>query len=190
MFVPSLDLTLYSSLFTVLPQCAAALFDQHVPAERALREPQLYKYTLHSKCYRIQSYWINILDAVWQSTVIFFMAYFSYQTQSNMDVSSFGFSLIFSMVITSLIHVIIQTSRIDWSVIAATAFSILVFLGFTLIFDSICVDCLAGESPYQVSYHSFQQGRFWFTNLLTIVTAMMPRYTVKCIYNKVRNPFM
>ncbi|CAF3810623.1 unnamed protein product [Rotaria socialis] len=186
----SLYLTLYSSLFTVLPQCAAALFDQHVPAERALREPQLYKYTLHSKCYRIQSYWINILDAVWQSTVIFFMAYFSYQTQSNMDVSSFGFSLIFSMVITSLIHVIIQTSRIDWSVIAATAFSILVFLGFTLIFDSICVDCLAGESPYQVSYHSFQQGRFWFTNLLTIVTAMMPRYTVKCIYNKVRNPFM
>ncbi|CAF4365298.1 unnamed protein product, partial [Rotaria socialis] len=178
------------NLFTVLPQCAAALFDQHVPAERALREPQLYKYTLHSKCYRIQSYWINILDAVWQSTVIFFMAYFSYQTQSNMDVSSFGFSLIFSMVITSLIHVIIQTSRIDWSVIAATAFSILVFLGFTLIFDSICVDCLAGESPYQVSYHSFQQGRFWFTNLLTIVTAMMPRYTVKCIYNKVRNPFM
>ncbi|CAM4756544.1 unnamed protein product [Rotaria magnacalcarata] len=186
----SLYLTLYSSLFTVLPQCAAALFDEHIPAERALREPQLYKYTLHSECYRIQSYWINILDAIWQSTVIFFMAYLSYRTESNMDVSSFGFSLIFSMVITSLIHVIMQTTRIDWSVIAATAFSLLVFLGFTLIFDSVCVDCLAGESPYQASYQTFRQGRFWLTSLLTIVTAMMPRFTVKCIYNKVRNPLL
>ncbi|CAF1583686.1 unnamed protein product [Adineta steineri] len=134
------------------------------------------------------SYWVNILDAVWQSAVIFFMAYLSYQNESFNDVSSFGFSIIFSMIVTSLIHVVLQTSRIDWSLISSTAFSFLVFLGFTLVFDDVCVVCIPGESPYQVSYQALRQGRFWFTNLLTIVTAMLPRFTVKCIYNMMRNP--
>jgi phospholipid-translocating ATPase len=68
-----------------------------VPAERALHEPQLYQYTLHAKPYRMWSYWINILDAVWQSSVIFFTAYLSYQYATDIDVSSFGFSIAFSM---------------------------------------------------------------------------------------------
>ncbi|CAF1036322.1 unnamed protein product [Rotaria sordida] len=186
----SLYLTLYSSLFTVLPQCAAALFDQHVPAERALHEPQLYEYTLHARCYRMWSYWINIFDAIWQSTVIFFLGYFSYRHESYMDVSSFGFSLAFCMIITSLIHVLIQTSRVDWSVIASIAFSLLVFLGFTLIFDTTCIQCIPGESPYKVSYETFRQGRFWFTSILSIITAMIPRFIVKSIYNTIRNPLM
>jgi len=136
------------------------------------------------------SYWINILDAVWQSAVIYFIAYLSYKNESYIDVSSFGFSIIFSMIVTSLIHVLIQTSRIDWSVISSIAFSFLVFLGFTLIFDATCVVCLPGESPYQVSYQTLRRGRFWMTNLFTIVTAMLPRFTVKCVYNSIHNPLM
>ena len=127
---------------------------------------------------------------MWQSAVIFFVAYLSYQNEFYMDVSSFGFSIATSMIITSLIHVLLQTSRVDLSIICSIAFSLLVFLGFTLIFDISCVDCIAGESPYQVSYQTLRQGRFWFTNLLTIVLAMLPRFAVKCVYNSMRNPLM
>ena len=134
------------------------------------------------------SYWINIFDAVWQSAMIFFIAYLSYQNESYNDVSSFGFSIIFSMIVTSLIHVVIQASRIDWSIISSIAFSFLVFLGFTLIYDATCVVCLPGESPYQVSYQTLRQGRFWFTNILTIVAALLPRFTIKCVYNTIHNP--
>jgi phospholipid-translocating ATPase len=136
------------------------------------------------------SYWINILDAVWQNAVIFFVAYFAYSTDSDIDVSSFGFSIATSMMVTSLIHVLLQTSRVDLSMISAVAFSLLVFLGFTLIFDATCVTCLPGESPYQVSYHTLRQGCFWFTNLFTIVVAMLPRFAIKCVYNSMRNPLM
>lgn len=132
---------------------------------------------------------MNIVDAVWQSGIIFFVAYFSYLQETDFDKLSFGFSLIFAMIITSLIHVLIQTSRIDWSVLAATAFSFLVFIGFTLIFDVTCIACIPGESPYQVSYIILRQARFWLTNLLTIVTAMLPRYTIKCFNQRLVNPF-
>jgi hypothetical protein len=92
------------------------------------------------------------------------------------------------MMVTSLIHVVLQTSRIDWSMIGSTALSFLMFVGFTLVYDAVCVNCLKGESPYQVSYHTLRQGRFWFTNILVIITAMLPRFAIKCIYNTIRKP--
>ncbi|CAF4738883.1 unnamed protein product [Rotaria sp. Silwood1] len=185
----SMYLILYTSLFTVLPQCAAALFDEHISAERALHEPELYQYTLNGKSYRIHSYWINFFDAVWQSTIIFFISYYSYQHQSDIDVLSFGFSLTFSMMTTSLLHILIQTSRIDWSVISSTMLSFLVFIIFTLIYDTVCVACTRYESPYKVSFRTFRQGRFWLTNLFILITTLLPRFSVKCIYNTIQNPF-
>lgn len=130
-----------------------------------------------------------MIDAIWQSTIIFFISYYAYRNQSDIDRLSFGFSLVFSMMMTSLIHVILQTSRIDWSVVGSTILSFLVFLGFTLVFDATCVKCLPGESPYNVSYRTFRQGQFWFTNIFIIITAMLPRFSFKCIYNTIRRPF-
>ena len=94
------------------------------------------------------------------------------------------------MIVTSLIHVVIQTSRIDLSLIASIAFSFLVFLGFTLMFDATCVTCLFGQSSYKLSYHAFRQGTFWLTNLLTIIVAMLPRYCVKFVYNSIGKPLL
>lgn len=133
---------------------------------------------------------MNMLDAVWQSTVIFFIAHFVYENQANIDALSFGFSIAFSMTITSMLHVCIQTARIDISLAITIILSLLIFFGFTLIFDATCIQCLNGQSPYYVSYTAFREGIFWLTNVLTIVTAMLPRFIVKCIYNKVKNPLL
>jgi phospholipid-translocating ATPase len=165
------------------------LFDEHIPAERALREPQLYQYTLQGKPYRISSYWINMFDGMWQATIVFFISYYAYQGQSNYDTSSLGFSLVFSLMITSLATVLLQTSRIDWSVAGSSILSFLVYLIFTLVFDATCVACIPYESPYKVSYHRFPEARFWFTNILVFFTAMLPRFGVKCAYNTIRKPF-
>jgi len=133
-------------------------------------------------------YWINILDAVWQGTIIFFISYYAYQNQSNIDRLSFGFSLVFSMVVTSLIHIFIQTSRIDWSVVGSSILSFLIFLVFTLVFDATCVNCIAAESPYYVSYRTMRQGQFWFINLFISITALLPRFLIKAVYNTIRKP--
>ncbi|CAF1320343.1 unnamed protein product [Rotaria magnacalcarata] len=94
------------------------------------------------------------------------------------------------MTITSMIHVVLQTKRIDLALVGSIAFSLLVFLGFTLIMDATCIVCLNGQSPYHVSYMAFRQGLFWLTNLLTIILAMLPRFFVKCIYNSTGNPLL
>lgn len=136
------------------------------------------------------TYWINVLDAIWQSTVIFFVAYFTYTYHINIDSLSFGFSIATSMILVSMVHVCMQTSRIDTSLIATIALSLLIFFGFTLVFDATCVMCLNGYSPHKVSYSTLSKSIFWLTNLFTIITAMLPRYIVKCVYNSTENPLL
>ncbi len=122
--------------------------------------------------------------------MIFFIAYFAYANHANIDALSFGFSIIFSMMMTSMIHVVLQTTRVNIALISSIVFSLLVFLSFTLIFDMTCITCLGGQSPYGVSYRMFRQGIFWLTNLFTIITAMLPRFLVKCVYNSTVNPLL
>lgn len=136
----------------------------------------------------MRSYWINTLDAIWQSTVIFFMAYFAYIKDANIDALGFGFSIAFSMLTTSMIHVLLQTTRIDMALLGAILLSFLTFLGFSLVFDATCVVCLSGQSSYHVSYMVFRQGLFWLTNLLTVILAMLPRFLIKVLYNSTVNP--
>ena len=136
------------------------------------------------------SYWINTLDAVWQASVIFFIAYFTYAYNADIDALAFGFSIAFSMTVISMIHVIVQTTRIDITLLGSILLSLLIFIGFTLIFDATCVTCLSGQSPYQVSYTMFRYGIFWFTNLFTIITALLPRFFVKFVYNSTVNPLL
>jgi phospholipid-translocating ATPase len=133
-------------------------------------------------------YWLNMLDAIWQSAVIFFIAYFSYANIADIDALSFGFSIAFSMTITSMMHVFIQSSRIDISLLITILLSLLIFFGFTLVFDATCIDCLNGQSPYQVSFTAFRQSLFWFTNVFTVITALLPRFIIKCLYNTTINP--
>ncbi len=89
-----------------------------------------------------------------------------------------------------MIHVYLQTTRVNVALISSIVLSLLIFLGFTLVFDVTCVVCLGGQSPYQVSYSMFRQGIFWLTSLFTIITAMLPRFLVKCVYNSTVNPLL
>lgn len=90
--------------------------------------------------------------------------------------------------ITSLLHILLQTSRIDWSVVGSILLSFAVYLAFTLLFDAVCVNCIPYESPYKVSFRIFRQGRFWFLNIFVVILALLPRFIVKGIYNTLVNP--
>lgn len=102
-----------------------------------------------------------------------------------MDTLSFGFFLVFSMMTTSMAHVLIQTRRINWLILGSVILSMIFFLGFSLIYDAICVACAPGESPYQITYFNCRQGRFWLTNLLVLFLALLPRFSIKAVLNTV-----
>lgn len=53
----------------------AGIYDQDAPADVLMSNPALYVVGRESQLYRSHSFWINVIDALYQSTVIFFVAY-------------------------------------------------------------------------------------------------------------------
>lgn len=51
------------------------IYDQSASAELLLAQPTLYAVGREAQLYRSHSFWVNIIDALYQSTVIFFIAY-------------------------------------------------------------------------------------------------------------------
>lgn len=51
------------------------IYDQSAPADMLLSQPGLYAVGRESQLYRSHSFWVNIIDALYQSTVIFFITY-------------------------------------------------------------------------------------------------------------------
>lgn len=53
----------------------AGIYDQSASADLLLAQPPLYAVGREAQLYRSHSFWVNIIDALYQSTVIFFVAY-------------------------------------------------------------------------------------------------------------------
>lgn len=64
-----------SESFGNLLYTSVGIYDQSAPAEMLLSRPNLYAVGREAQLYRSHSFWVNIIDALFQSTAIFFIAY-------------------------------------------------------------------------------------------------------------------
>lgn len=88
-------LMVYNLIFTSVPPLLFGCLDQDASAELLLDCPRLYEQGRLGKRYRWYSFWINMLDAVWQSLVVFFICYFvSFEYKLNWELGK-SWNLIF-----------------------------------------------------------------------------------------------
>lgn len=62
-------------VFIAILHAHTGIYDQSAPADMLLGQPPLYAVGREAQLYRSHSFWVNIIDALYQSTVIFFIAY-------------------------------------------------------------------------------------------------------------------
>jgi len=62
-------------VYTSLPIIAVAIIDQDLPKEMLLAEKHYYKQGRCSEVYTRFKFWLTMLDAFYQSAVVFFMAF-------------------------------------------------------------------------------------------------------------------
>lgn len=117
-------LMLYNLLFTSLPPLAIGVYDKTVPEDLLLANPFLYRYVCFKinfqlcllsyqvifylkgrlgVAYRPHTFWITMLDALFQSLVIFFVAEAAYW-DTDVGIWEFGTTITTSCLITMLIH--------------------------------------------------------------------------------------
>lgn len=171
---------LYNLLFTSLPPLAIGVYDKDAP-EKLLREhPYLYRQGRLGKVYRSYSFWLTTLDAIYQSLCIFFICQATYDN-TDIDMAEFGTTITTSCMFVMLLHASVEIR--SWSVlhVAAVMLSIGAFYLYSLIYNSLCVNCFGLPSQYWIIQTAMMRPTYWLVCLITSVTAVLPRYTFRII---------
>uniref|UniRef100_A0A8B9MT79 Phospholipid-transporting ATPase n=1 Tax=Accipiter nisus TaxID=211598 RepID=A0A8B9MT79_9AVES len=170
-------LIFFNLLFSSLPQLITGVLDKDVPAEVLITVPQLYKSGQNMEEYKPHMFWMNMIDAMYQSLVCFFIPYFTYY-DSDVDIFSWGTPITTIALFTIMLHLAIETKTwtfLHWS---SCIFSILLFFFVALVYNASCPVCHPPSNPYWTMERLMGDPMFYFTCIISPVVALLPRYSI------------
>ncbi|XP_077976421.1 phospholipid-transporting ATPase VD-like isoform X2 [Styela clava] len=173
-------LLLYSLAFTSLPPLINGVLDKDVSADTLLKKPRLYLQGINCEMYTPRSFWINIIDAIYQSIAIFFIPYFTY-IDSDVGMITWGTPVTTACMFANLIHLGIETKTWTWIHWAGQLFSIILFFAFSLVYNSLCPYCFPPSNPYWIMETLVTTTNFWFSVMLATAVAVLPRYIIRSL---------
>ena len=92
----------------------SGVLDQDAPDIVLESNPKLYARGRDSRVYKPYSFWLNMLDALYQSLVLFFISYGAYYN-SDVGLYEFGTTLMTSCLCVMLLHQAVETK--SWVII-------------------------------------------------------------------------
>ncbi|XP_050501041.1 phospholipid-transporting ATPase VD isoform X2 [Diabrotica virgifera virgifera] len=172
--IDQMYLMLYNLLFTSLPPLAIGVYDQDAPQEILLKNPYLYRRGRLGKVYRSFSFWVTMLDALYQSTIIFFICQYAY-SDTDVDVFEFGTTATTCCMFVMLLHASIEMRSWTLLHIASIVLSIGAFYLYSIVYDTYCINCFGLPSTYWTIQMAMQRYNYWLATMLSCVVAMLPR---------------
>ncbi|XP_020848436.1 phospholipid-transporting ATPase VA [Phascolarctos cinereus] len=168
-------LIFFNLLFSSLPQLITGVLDKDVPAEILVTVPQLYKSGQNTEEYQPYMFWMNMIDATYQSLVCFFIPYFAYH-DSDVDIFSWGTVITTIALFTIILHLGIETKTWTWLHWTACSFSILIFFIVALVYNASCSTCFPPSNPYWTMQRLMGDPMFYLTTIISSVVALLPRF--------------
>ncbi|XP_049958802.1 phospholipid-transporting ATPase VD isoform X1 [Schistocerca serialis cubense] len=178
--IDQMYLMLYNLLFTSLPPIAIGVYDQDVPEQILLAQPSLYNQGRLGLVYQPHSFWVTMADSLYQSIVIFFICEAAYHN-TEVGIWEFGTTVTTSCMFVMLCHVAIETR--SWTVIhlASILLSITAFYVFSLVYNTVCLQCFGLPSNYWVIQQTIGSSIYWASVFLSTVMALLPRFVWRVV---------
>ncbi|XP_064784090.1 phospholipid-transporting ATPase VD-like isoform X3 [Oncorhynchus masou masou] len=177
-------LIFFNLLFTSVPPLLYGILDKDVSADTLIKLPELYKSGQNSKAYLTSTFWLTMLDAIYQSLVCFFVPYFAY-AGSDADMLSFGSPINASSLLIILLHQVIESRTLTWLHALLLMGSALFYFSFTLVFSVVCVTCSPPNNPLGVDKLQMSQPLFYGVCALTTILALLPRFLFQALHNSI-----
>ncbi|XP_024292908.1 phospholipid-transporting ATPase VD isoform X2 [Oncorhynchus tshawytscha] len=177
-------LIFFNLLFTSVPPLLYGILDKDVSADTLIKLPELYKSGQNSKAYLTSTFWLTMLDAIYQSLVCFFVPYFAY-AGSDADMLSFGSPINASSLLIILLHQVIESRTLTWLHALLLMGSALFYFSFTLVFSVVCVTCSPPNNPLGVDKLQMSQPLFYGVCALTTMLALLPRFLFQALHNSI-----
>uniref|UniRef100_A0A8D8GNP8 Phospholipid-transporting ATPase n=1 Tax=Culex pipiens TaxID=7175 RepID=A0A8D8GNP8_CULPI len=182
--IDEIYLMIYNLIFTALPPLAIGVYDKKIIDDLLLNYPRLYRHGRLGKGYKPHTFWIVMLDALYQSLVIFFVAKATFW-DSDVDVWVFGTTITSSCLFAMLLHCAIEVK--SWTIlhVLSIAISIGSFYVFAFAYNTVCVSCFGLPSNYWVIHMSMSTIQYYLITALTAVLALLPRFIYRVLENTV-----
>merc|ERR1719228_886179 len=183
--IDQMYLMLFNLFFTSLPPVAVGVFDRDAPADLLSSSPDLYSVGRLSTVYKPHSFWVNMADALYQSLVVFYVAFGAFNG-SDMGLWEFGTLLCSQCILVMLIQLGVETK--SWTIFhwAAIFLSVGLYLAFGLIYNYVCYQCAGLTNPYLVMQHSISDPYQFAVLLITGVTSALPRVFCRAVVNSLQ----
>uniref|UniRef100_A0A665W8V2 Phospholipid-transporting ATPase n=1 Tax=Echeneis naucrates TaxID=173247 RepID=A0A665W8V2_ECHNA len=169
-------LIFFNLLFTSVPPLIHGVLDQDQPADTLMGTPELYKAAQSTKVYMPCMFWITVLEAFYQSLVCFFVPYLAL-ADSDTGELAFGSPINASALLIILLQQVLESHTLTWIHVLVLVLSAGSYFGFVLLFSASCVACSPPTNPMGVETLQMSQPLFYLICAVTIVTALLPRYT-------------
>ncbi|ETE71895.1 putative phospholipid-transporting ATPase VD, partial [Ophiophagus hannah] len=173
-------LIFFNLMFSSLPQLIVGVLDKDVPAETLIAMPQLYTSGQKMEEYQPYMFWMNMIDALYQSLVCFFIPYFIYY-DSDVDIFSWGTPITTAALFTIILHLAIETKTWTWLHLSSCSFSIALFFIVALIYNISCPICYPPSNPYWTMEKLMGEPVFYLTCLISPVVALLPRFLYRIL---------
>ncbi|XP_055601300.1 phospholipid-transporting ATPase VD isoform X2 [Uranotaenia lowii] len=182
--IDEMYLMIYNLIFTALPPLAIGVYDKKVLDDLLLNYPRLYRHGRLGKGYKPHTFWVVMLDALYQSLVIFFVAKAAFW-DSDVDIWVFGTIITSACLFTMLLHCAIEVR--SWTIlhVLSIAISIGSFYVFAFAYSTVCVTCFGLPSNYWVIHMSMSTIQYYLITVLTAVLALLPRFMYRVLENTI-----
>lgn len=172
--IDDLSLILYNLAFTSLPPIFNGIFDQCLPEKEVFARPILYQLGQLGKAYTRPWFWVSILDAFYQSLILFFIPYFTFRDLPGAGMLSMGVLFHQLAVVTANLHVAIETP--NWTIIHAVIIIGSVVISF-LYYFIYCI--ITSFHVYWVIFELMAHAEFWLLLIICPTLAVMPRLVLR-----------
>uniref|UniRef100_A0A8C4VFH9 Phospholipid-transporting ATPase n=1 Tax=Gopherus evgoodei TaxID=1825980 RepID=A0A8C4VFH9_9SAUR len=173
-------LIFFNVLFSSLPQLVTGVLDKDIPAEVLIGVPHLYKSGQKMEEYQPHMFWMNMIDALYQSLVCFYIPFFTYY-DSEVDLFSWGTPITVIALFTIILHLAIETKTwtlFHWS---SCIFSILLFFIVALVYNVSCPICYPPSNPYWTMEKLMGEPVFYLICIISPVVALLPRFLYRTL---------
>ncbi|KAJ3184415.1 hypothetical protein HDU85_001720 [Gaertneriomyces sp. JEL0708] len=167
-------LMFFNLFFTSLPPLILGIFDQDIPASYLLSTPPMYTEGIRQTLFTMKAFWIAVLDALYQSAIIFFGCYLTFGAYTpegaDVDLKVFGTVVALCVIWVVNLGVGMEFHNWTWIVFGGIALSILAFMLYIPIYAIFPGSLIPG-----VEKAVFEDLAMWAILLWTIIVALAPR---------------
>ncbi|KAJ2887612.1 hypothetical protein FB639_001188 [Coemansia asiatica] len=180
---------LYNVVFTVAPVVILGCVDKPFNYKTAMTYVAVYTDGIRNRYFQWWRYYMYVIDGIYQSLVIFFTFYlFTYKSDvQNSNGRTWGRSDLstgptVAVVIAASLCVGFNSWQWNWLMAVAITFSIVVCIAYIGISSAVRYYSLEGAATSVMSTLVF-----WFGVMISVVVALLPRYTVRS-WQKLNRP--